>query len=97
MGNLSMNKSSRIEARIDTDLKQSAETIFAQLGISPSEAIRIFYKQVTIHNGLPFDIRIPNAETLAAIDETENHPERLIRHKSAEAMFEAWQADDEAC
>ena len=44
-----MNKSSRVEACMDSDLKQAAEGIFTQFGVSPSEAIRIFYKQVALH------------------------------------------------
>ena len=92
-----MSKSGRIEARIDTDLKQAAEAVFAKLGISPSEAIRMFYKQVEIHNGFPFDVRIPNAETLEALEEAEHYPERMTRYGSAEEMFEAWKTDDEEC
>lgn len=91
-----MSKSSRVEARIDSDLKQIVEAIFSQLGVSPSEAIRMFYKQVALHKGFPFDIRIPNAETFAALQEI-NHPERLIRHDSVEDMFAAWSADEDEC
>ena len=49
------------------------------------------------HQGFPFDIRIPNAETIAALEEAEQHPERMTRYSSAEEMFEAWKADDEEC
>lgn len=92
-----MSKSARIEARIDEDLKEAAEAVFAHLGMSPSEAIRIFYRQVELHNGLPFDVRIPNATTREAIQEAEQHPERLMRHQSVEEMFESWDADVEPC
>ena len=91
-----MNKSSRVEARIDGDLKQAAEAIFMQLGVSPSEAIRMFYKQVTLHQGFPFDIRIPNAETIAALQDMD-HPERLIRHEHVDDMFAAWNTDAGEC
>jgi len=91
-----MNKSSRVEARMDSDLKQAAEAIFSQLGVSPSEAIRIFYKQVALCQGFPFDMRIPNAETIAALQEL-NHPEGLIRHDSVDEMFAAWNADEDEC
>ena len=91
-----MNKSSRVEARMDSDLKQAAEAIFSQLGVSPSEAIRIFYKQVALYQGFPFDLRLPNAETIAALQEL-NHPERLIRHERVDDMFAAWNADEDEC
>ena len=91
-----MNKSSRVEARMDSDLKQAAEAIFSQLGVSPSEAIRIFYKQVALYQGFPFDLRLPKAETIAALQEL-NHPEHLIRHDSVDDMFAAWNADEDEC
>lgn len=92
-----MSKSARIEARIDETLKQAAEAIFAQLGLSPSEAIRIFYHQVELHQGLPFDVRVPNADTIEALKEAEEYPERLIRHRSVDEMFRSWEADTEPC
>jgi len=55
--------------------------IFSQLGISASEAIRMFYAQVTINHGIPFPVKIPNKETLAAFEETK-HPEKLKSYNS---------------
>jgi len=55
---------------------------------------RIFYKQVELCQELPFEVRIPNAETLAAIREIEHHPERLRRYRNVEEMFDAWEADE---
>jgi DNA-damage-inducible protein J len=43
-----------IHARIDPKLKESAERVFSKIGISTAEAIRLFLKQVELHNGLPF-------------------------------------------
>ncbi len=48
-----------VQARMHPDLKAAAESVFAHLGLSPSEAIRVFYKQVELHQGLPFDLKIP--------------------------------------
>ncbi len=42
-----MSKTDRIEARIESDLKQAAEAVFSKLGVSPSDAIRIFYNGTT--------------------------------------------------
>jgi DNA-damage-inducible protein J len=66
------NKDVKVQARMDAELKQAAEKIFEELGVSPTEAIRMFYTQVKIHRGLPFDLKVPNAVTLAAIEETEH-------------------------
>jgi len=72
LGGISMHhKTDRIQARIDPDLKQSVEAIFAQLGLSSGEAIRLFYSQVELTGGLPFPVQLPNAETIAAIKESQ--------------------------
>ena len=62
-----MAKTAMIRARVEPELKHKAEQVFAALGISPTEAITIFYTQTALHNGLPFELRIPNEETLEAI------------------------------
>ncbi|CCI31623.1 conserved hypothetical protein [Microcystis sp. T1-4] len=48
---------------------------------------------VNCHQGFPFDVQIPNTETLAAIEEVEKHPERLKRYTSVGQMFEDWNSD----
>lgn len=83
----------KVQARIDPDLKESAEAILAELGLTATDAIRMFYKQVKIHRGLPFDVRIPNAATRAAIREAQGILKAPAKHKSyktADAMFRDW-------
>jgi DNA-damage-inducible protein J len=58
-----MTKSSTIRARIEPDLKGKAEHIFQQLGLTTTQAITLFYKQVELKKGLPFDVAIPNEVT----------------------------------
>lgn len=74
-------KTEMIHARLDPKLKKSAERIFTELGISTTEAIRLFLKQVELHRGLPFPVSIPNAETAAAMLEA-NDPATLKRYRS---------------
>ncbi len=62
-----MAKTETIRARVEPELKHLAEEVFSELGLSPTEAITLFYTQVTLHRGLPFEVRIPNAETLEAM------------------------------
>ncbi|MCY1714655.1 type II toxin-antitoxin system RelB/DinJ family antitoxin [Caproiciproducens galactitolivorans] len=47
-----------VNVRVDDSLKQEAEHIFAELGLSMSAATNIFYKQVVRCGGIPFDLRI---------------------------------------
>ena len=62
-----MAKTAMIRTRVEPELKQETEKVFATLGISPTEAITPFYQQTALRNGLPFELRIPTAETLAAV------------------------------
>ena len=59
-----MASTSAVYARINSDLKQEAEAILSQLGISPSSAIQMLYSQVVLNNGLPFTPRIPGKQPL---------------------------------
>jgi DNA-damage-inducible protein J len=74
-------KTTMVHARIDPYLKESAERVFSKIGISTTEAIRLFLKQVELHKGLPFPIAIPNAQTTAAMREA-NDPAALKRYRS---------------
>ena len=64
-----MSKNSSISARINASDKKRAEAVFKKLGITASQAIAMFYKQVQIRNGIPFPVELPNARTQTAIDE----------------------------
>lgn len=79
-------KTLRVQARIEPELKVAAEKVFERLGLTPTEAIRVFYKQVELHQGLPFDLRIPNEATQAAIDEAETI-ENLESFEDINALF----------
>jgi len=70
-----------IHARIDPQLQESAARVFSRAGLSTTEAIRLFLKQVVLHKGLPFPIEIPNARTIAATKEA-NNPAALRRYRT---------------
>lgn len=55
-----MNKTSSVFVRIDPRTKEKAEKILNELGISASTAINMFYKQIIIQNGMPFDVKCSN-------------------------------------
>ena len=62
-----MAKTKMIRARVEPELKREAEELFLGLGLSATEAITLFYRQVTLHRGLPFSVRMPNVETIEAL------------------------------
>jgi DNA-damage-inducible protein J len=81
-----MAKEATARARIDADLKAEAERILAECGLNATQGITLFYRQVVLHHGLPFDVKIPNAESRKAMREIETG-DGLIRSDSAEELF----------
>ncbi len=61
-------KSSFVHSRIDEDVKEKASFILDEIGLSVSDAIRLFLKQVIMKRGMPFPVRMPNAQTIAAMN-----------------------------
>jgi len=55
--------------KLDVEVKTKAKEIFKELGITMGEAVNIFLSQVTLHKGLPFEVKIPNEETRKAIED----------------------------
>lgn len=59
-----MAKTANLYARIEPELKEQAESILAALGIPASNAITMFYKQIILQRGLPFEVKLPAARPL---------------------------------
>ena len=62
-----MAKTAMTHARLTPEIKEQAEKILKDLGISISAAYEMYYRQIIAHQGIPFDLRIPNAETRQAM------------------------------
>lgn len=83
-----MEKAAMIRARTEPDLKAKAEAIFEKLGLNATGAINLFYRQVLLHKGLPFDVRLPNATTRKALAEAKAG--KVHRgFKDVDSMFES--------
>ena len=80
-----MTKTETIRARVEPKLKADAEGILDSLGMNPSDAIRMFYKQVVMRKGLPFEVVIPNAETRRAMEDV-NRRRGLNRYEDAKEL-----------
>ncbi|MCR5788907.1 MAG: type II toxin-antitoxin system RelB/DinJ family antitoxin [Lachnospiraceae bacterium] len=61
-----MANTAPVYARIEKSLKENAEGILAQLGISPSEAIKMLYSQIVLVKGMPFQLKLPDANHFSA-------------------------------
>jgi DNA-damage-inducible protein J len=82
-------KTAAIHSRIDPDTKQKAERILHRLGMSPTEAIRMFYTQITLRNGLPFPVEIPNQETEQVLKDSRSGRD-LERFDSVDDLIDTW-------
>ncbi|MBV9393399.1 MAG: type II toxin-antitoxin system RelB/DinJ family antitoxin [Methylobacteriaceae bacterium] len=82
-----MPKKASINVRIEPALKERAEHVFAALGVSMSDAIGMFLRQVVMRRGMPFDLAIPNADTLAAFEELERGGGE-VSHGSTRELFD---------
>ena len=67
-----MSKTEMIRARVEPGLKKEAEAVLGKLGMTPTEAITVFYRQIALNRGLPFPVRIPNAATRKALRDAES-------------------------
>ena len=81
-----MARTAMINARTERELKKEVEEILRSLGLSTTEAINIFFRQVKLRRGLPFPVEIPNEETLSAFRKSEEG-KGLTECKDADDMF----------
>ena len=84
-----MSRAASIHARIDSTLKHDAEEILHQLGLNTSQAINAFYAQIVHVRGMPFELKLPNEETIAAMKELDSGTV-----KTYDSMKELWDEID---
>ena len=93
-----MSKTAMLNIRTDPDVKRQAENIYQSFGITLTDAVNIFLRKSIMEGGLPFEMRapLPNAETLAAMRETEDilsGRAQSKRYSSARALFDELDAE----
>ncbi|BBM40101.1 RelB/DinJ family addiction module antitoxin [Leptotrichia shahii] len=60
-----------VTARVDENVKKEAETLFKKMGLNMSTAMNLFLKKCILEQGIPFELKVPNEETLKVLDEVE--------------------------
>ena len=84
-----------VRARVDEQVKEKATAVLAKMGLTVSDVVRMTLTRVANDSALPFELKVPNAETRAAMEETrEMARQRRARFKTAQELFDA--LDDEA-
>ena len=72
---MAVAKTALVQARMEPELKEKADKVFAALGLNASTAISLFYAQTVRQGGIPLELKVPNEETMEAIEEL-NDPEK---------------------
>ncbi len=80
-----------VRCRIDPKTKEDAAEVIESMGLTVSDAIRLFLTRVASEGAIPFELRVPNAKTVAAIVELESPKSRskLKRYKNIDALHDA--------
>lgn len=81
-----MAKSAMIRARTESGLKHDVEKIFHALGLSYTEAINLFFRQVKLHQGMPFELKVPNKTTLKAMKDAHTKKD-LTKAENLDDLF----------
>lgn len=82
-----MGKSAVVRARMEPELKEDVERILGLLGLNATQAITLFYRQVELHQGLPFEVALPNETTVRTFETTDRGAD-LVVCKDADDLFE---------
>lgn len=81
-----------VQARVDREIKEEAATVLAGMGLTVSDAVRLLLTRVAREKALPFAPLVPNAETMAAMEEA--RAGNLPRFDDVESLFDDLHADD---
>jgi DNA-damage-inducible protein J len=74
---------------MEPQTKEKAEGVLSRLGITPTEAIRVFYRQIALRGGLPFPVVIPNDRTAVTLRKS-RRGQLVEKFDSLDEMFERW-------
>lgn len=83
---------SMVHIRVDEKVKAKAAKTLASMGLTVSDAVRLLLVRVAAEKALPFDVRVPNRKTIAAIQAGERG--KVFRAKNVAAMMANLNADD---
>ena len=86
-----MSHSAVIHARIDASTKEATEKVLNAIGMTPTEAIRLFYRQIAMRKSFPLELHIPNKITSSVLLKSQQN-EEIETFKSKEDLYASWKA-----
>ena len=75
-----------VQARIDPQIKEDARDVLDELGMSMSEAIVVYLRQIVLRRAIPFELKLPNKATLQAVEQLESG--KGVTFNNANELFE---------
>lgn len=84
-----MAQTAVIHARIDASTKEATEKVLSLLGLTPTEAIRLLYKQIALRGEFPLELRVPNEVTASALLKADRG-EDVESFGSADDLYASW-------
>ena len=78
-----------VHARIDQATKTATEKVLDSLGMTPTEAIRLFYRQIAIRKAFPLELRVPNKLTASVLAESDRN-QNVETFESASDLYASW-------
>jgi len=85
-----MSKTATVHARIDPETKKQSELVLQTLGLTPTDAVRLLYRQIAIRNEFPLELRVPNELTARTLDLTDAG-EEVESFESLEDFKKSWE------
>lgn len=84
-----MSQSAVVHARIDQATKTATEKVLGALGMTPTEAIRLFYRQIAIRKSFPLELRVPNKLTASVLAKSDRNQD-IERFNTAAELYASW-------
>lgn len=87
-----MIQTATVHARLDNATKKKSEAILKQIGMTPTEAVRLLYRQIALRGEFPVELRVPNALTSNTLNKSEKN-EEIEYFDSLEDLTASWKAE----
>lgn len=84
-----MNNSATVHARIDSKTKRESERVLHEIGMTPTDAVRLLYRQIALRKGFPLELRVPNKLTAITLSKSDRD-EEIETYGSLDQMVESW-------
>ena len=84
-----MNKTATVHARIDTSTKIASERVLHEIGMTPTDAVRLLYRQIALRKEFPLELRVPNKLTASTLDKSDRG-EDIETFESLDEMIASW-------